>query len=238
MINTITSKDNGRVKAALKLKESKYRKESGLFLAEGFKALEMALKNHQVVEVFSLEWIELPEDVNLYLVSESILNKLSNSVNPEGVVFVAKMRLIENRDFNRILYLDHISDPGNMGTLIRTALAFNYEAVVLSKECVSAYNDKVIAASKGAIFEIPVYEDELKHYKGTHHIYVSTLAKDSIPLEEVKLKDKFVLVLGNESHGVSKDVLSLADSKVIIPIQNIDSLNVALAGAILMYKIK
>ena len=126
------------------------------------------------------------------------------------------------------LYLDEINDPGNMGTLIRTALAFDYDQVVLSENCVSIYNEKVIAASKGAIFAIPVLKGNLKDYKETHQIIVSELSKNA---------EKFVLVLGNEAHGVSAKTSKLADVQVIIPIKNIDSLNVSVAGGILMNKI-
>ena len=237
MIKTITSKDNPRVKFALSLKESKNRKTNKMFLAETFKALEMAIANKQVLEVFATEWIDLPEEVTINLVSEDIIKKLSSNVSPEGVVFICKMNDYSG-DYKKILYLDHIQDPGNMGTLIRTALAFNYDAVVASKESVSFYNEKVINSSKGAIFAIPVIEGDLSSYKGSRQIIVSTLSDKSISLEEVKHQDKFVLVLGSESHGVSKETVKLADIQVKIPISNIDSLNVAVAGGILMNKIR
>ena len=236
MIKVITSKDNPRVKYALSLKESKVRKENHQFLAESFKTLEMALATNLVREVFALEWLELPEDVTLNLVSEDILKKLSSSKNPEGVVFIADMKEKEDKKYNKILYLDEINDPGNLGTLIRTALAFSYDAVITSKNSVSFYNEKVIAASKGAIFKIDCFSDDLANYID-HDIIVTTLAKDSIELDELEVKEPFVLVLGNEAHGVSVNTLKLAKHKVIIPIKNIDSLNVAIAGAILMYKI-
>ena len=159
MIKVITSKDNPRVKYALSLKESKARKENHQFLAESFKTLEMALATNLVREVFALEWLELPEDVTLNLVSEDILKKLSSSKNPEGVVFIADMKEKEDKKYNKILYLDEINDPGNLGTLIRTALAFSYDAVITSKNSVSFYNEKVIAASKGAIFKIDCFSD-------------------------------------------------------------------------------
>ena len=236
MIKAITSKDNPRVKFALSLKENKFRKANKMFLAETFKSLEMALANNQVVEVFATEWINLPEDITLNLVSEDILKKLSSNVNPEGVVFIAKMNEYHG-DYHKILYLDHIQDPGNMGTLIRTALAFSYDAVVASKESVSFYNEKVINSSKGAIFAIPVLEEDLSKYKGSHQIIVTSLSDKSISLDDVKVKGDFVLVLGSESHGVSKSSMDLADIQVKIPMDNIDSLNVAVAGGILMYKI-
>ena len=238
MIKVITSKDNPRVKFALKLKDNKYRKETGLFLAESFKTLEMALKANLVEEVFTLEWLNIPEDIPQNLVSEEILKKLSSSVNPEGVVFIARMKQKEEKDYKKILYLDEINDPGNLGTLVRTALAFNYDAVITSKNSVSFYNEKTISASKGAIFCIDCFTDELKSYKNTHQIIITALAKDSIPLDEVEVPEKFVLVLGSEAHGVSKESILLGDRKVIIPIENIDSLNVAVAGGILMNKLR
>ena len=237
MIKTITSKTNERVKFACSLKENKYRKEHKMFLAETFKSLEMAIDAGVVVEVFSLEYLNIPESITQNLVSDDILKKLSSNINPEGVVFIAKMQecMVENP--KHILYLDEITDPGNMGTLLRTALAFNYDLVVVSEKCVSIYNEKVVNSSKGAIFKLPVKVGKLSDYKGTHQIIVSELNKNAINLEDVIVPEKFVLVLGNESRGVSKETRLLADQHVIIPIKNIDSLNVSVAGGILMNKI-
>ena len=237
MIKAITSKDNGKIKFASSLKEKKYREENKMFLAETKKALEMALKANRVSEVFTTEYLDIPEEIPQYLVSEELLKRISNNVNPEGVVFIAKMDDSEVKSANKILYLDEITDPGNMGTLIRTALAFSYDLVIVSDNCVSIYNEKVVNSSKGAIFNIPVRKGKLSKYKGSHQIIVSMLSKKAINLDEVEVKDKFVLVLGNESRGVSSETRQLADIEVIIPINNIDSLNVAVAGGILMNKI-
>ena len=237
MIKAITSKDNGRIKFASSLKEKKYREENKMFLAETKKALEMALKANRVSEVFTTEYLDIPEEIPQYLVSEELLKRISNNVNPEGVVFIAKMDDSEVKSANKILYLDEITDPGNMGTLIRTALAFSYDLVIVSDNCVSIYNEKVVNSSKGAIFNIPVRKVKLSKYKGSHQIIVSMLSKKAINLDEVEVKDKFVLVLGNESRGVGSETRQLADIEVIIPINNIDSLNVSVAGGILMNKI-
>ena len=239
MIKAITSKDNIKVKHAYSLKDNKNRKKEKLFLAETFKALEMAIKNKQVVEVFTTSWIDIPEDISQYLVSEEILKKLSSNVNPEGVVFIAKMNEYDNKIYNKILYLDNVSDPGNMGTLIRTALAFNYDAVIASNDSCSFYNEKVINSSKGSIFAIPVINMDINDIrKDNHKIIVSTLSPDSVFLEDIKVPEKFILVMGNESHGVKKEITDIADIKVKIKIENIDSLNVAIAGGILMNKIR
>ena len=237
MIKAITSKDNPRVKFAFSLKDKKERKIHKMFLAETKKTLEMALLANRVVEVFSTEYIDLPENIPLNLVSEDVLKKISSNVNPDGVVFIAKMDEEEVKKADKILYLEEINDPGNIGTLIRTALAFNYDLVVASENSVSFYNEKVVSASKGAIFKIKCITGKLVDYKDTHQIIVTSLSKKSVPFDTVEVKDKFVLVLGNEAHGVSKDTIRLADHEVIIPIDNIDSLNVSVAGGILMNKI-
>ena len=237
MIKVITSKDNSRIKFASSLKEKKYREESKMFLAETKKSLEMALNAQKVVEVFTTEYLDIPEEIPQYLVKEDLLKKISNNVNPEGVVFIAKMDEDEVKDANKILYLDEITDPGNMGTLIRTALAFNYDLVLVSENSVSIYNEKVVNSSKGAIFAIPVRKGKISKYKDSHKVIVSMLSKTAVKLDEVEVPEKFILVLGNESRGVSSEIRKLADLEVIIPIQNIDSLNVSVAGGILMNKI-
>lgn len=237
MLKVITSRNNERVKFAYSLKENNNRKKYQMFLAETFKSLEMAIKNESVVEVFTLKYLDIPENIPQNIVSEEVLKKLSSNVNPEGVVFIAKMKESKVIDPHKILYLDEINDPGNMGTLLRTALAFDYDLVVTSENSVSIYNEKVVNSSKGAIFQIPVIKGKLKDYKNSHQIIVSNLSKSAVSIEDIKVPEKFVLVLGNEAHGISKDTRNLADLEVIIPIKNIDSLNVAVAGGILMNKI-
>ena len=233
MIKIITSKDNHRVKFAASLKENKYREKHQMFLGETFKSLEMAIKSNRVVETFSLEYLNIPDEITQNIVSEDVLKKISSNVNPEGVVFIAKMEEVKVNKPKRFLYLDEITDPGSMGTVIRTALAFSYDLVVVSKNSVSFYNEKAVNASKGAIFAIPVRYGELKEFDG-YQIIVSSLGKDSVPLSELKVSDKSVLVLGNESRGVSANSIRLATDIVNIPISNIDSLNVSVAGGILM----
>ena len=237
MIRVLTSKDNKHIKFATSLKEKKYREINQMFLAETKKTLEMAITANVVYEVFTTEYLDIPEDIPQFLVDENLLSKISSNVNPDGVVFIAKMESKEVKEPHKILYLDEVTDPGNMGTLIRTALAFSYDLVVASEKSVSFYNEKVVNSSKGAIFVIPLKVGKLSDYKGTHQIIVSNLSKKSTPIDEVKYQENFVLVLGNESRGISQEVRKLADLEVIIPINNIDSLNVSVAGGILMNKI-
>lgn len=237
MIKVITSKNNDKIKYATSLRDNKNRKKEGKFIGEGKKALELALQAGLVQEVFTYETLLIDEDIPQYLVNEEVMKKLSSSVNPEGVVFIANVPSFKKDKFNKILFLDSINDPGNLGTLIRTALAFGYDAVVTSSDSVSIYNEKALAACKGANYLIPVFQDDLVSYKDSYQIIVSTLKDESVDVDAVKVDEKFVVVLGNEAHGVSKKSEELADIFVKIPIANINSLNVAVAGGILMYKI-
>lgn len=233
----ITSKNNPKIKDAAALRVKKYRQDKGLFLMEGLKNLEMALRFGNVKQIFTC--VGLPkigkQDIEVYQVNEEIIRKLANSENPEGVVFVCeyvKPRK-DKDDYHKIIYLDHVSDPGNLGTIIRTAVAFNYDAVILSEGSVDLYNEKVLAATKGAIFAIDILNDDIRNYDKP--IIVSTLNDKSVPLNSAKKIDDFILVLGNESHGVSKEITELATECVKIEMSdNIDSLNVAVAAGILM----
>lgn len=235
MIKVITSKNNDKIKYVVSLKDNKNRKKEGKFIGEGKKSLELALHAGLVQEVYTYDTLLIDENIPQYLVNEEVMKKLSSSVNPEGVVFVANVPSFKKDKYNKILFLDSINDPGNLGTLTRTALAFGYDAVVTSSDSVSVYNEKALAACKGANYLIPVFQDDLENYKDSYQIIVSTLKEESIDVEEVKLEEKYVLVLGNEAHGVSKKSEELADVFVKIPISNINSLNVAVAGGILMY---
>lgn len=240
MVRTINSKQNNKIKEAASLKENKNRKKTNLFLSEGYKNLEMALKNNAVKEIFTLKEIEgIDANIDQYIISEEILNKLTTSKNPEGVCFVCEKLDLKPEKLKKIIYLDILQDPGNVGTIIRTALAFDYDLICMSKNCVDIYNDKVIAASKGAIFEMPIETDcDIEKFKNNYPIIVSTLDDKSKNLDEIKQLDKFVLVIGNEAHGVSQEIIEIASEKVKISIKNIDSLNAAIAAGILMYHFK
>ena len=233
----INSKNNQKIKDACSLKLKKVRQEKGLFLMEGIKNLDLALKYGVVKTIFtSIGLPKLKQDIECYKVNEEVLHKLASSENPEGVVFVCETikPKKEKTQYHKIVYLDQINDPGNLGTILRTAVAFNYDAVILSKGSVDLYNEKVVAASKGAIFLIDAFTDDINNYKDKQ-IIVSTLDENSIPLSECDKPKDFVLVLGNESHGVSEPIIEMANQLVKIEMNDvIDSLNVAMAGAILM----
>ena len=233
----IMSKNNQKIKDACALKMKKMRQEKGLFLMEGIKNLDMALKFGVVKQIFtSIGLPKLKQDIECYKVNDEVLRKLANSENPEGVVFVCEQLKPKKdpKDYHKIVYLDQINDPGNLGTILRTAVAFNYDAVILSKSSVDLYNEKVVAASKGALFLIDTFYDDIANYVNDRTVIVSAL-DGAIPLSNCAKPNDFVLVLGNESHGVSQEIIAIANRIVKIEMNDaIDSLNVAVAGGILM----
>ena len=233
----ILSKNNQKIKDSCALRLKKVRQEKGLFLMECIKNLDMALKFGVVKQIFTK--IGLPkinQDIECYKVNDEVLRKLANSENPEGIVFVCE-QLKPRKDkasYRKIVYLDNINDPGNLGTILRTAVAFNYDAVILSNSSVDIYNEKVVAASKGALFLVDAYYDDINNYTNGRQVIVSAL-DDAMPLSSCPKEDNFVLVLGNESHGVSPEIIKKANKVVKIEMNDaIDSLNVAIAAGILM----
>lgn len=236
MIKEITSKANSRIKYVASLHNAKYRKENNEFLAEGMKSLEMALEAKLVKEIYTLKEIpNIDESINQYLVTEEVMDKISSTKSPEGIVFLCKIPLGINSLGNKVVYLDHVNDPGNAGTIIRTALAFGYDSVVFSNDSVDIYNEKVISATKGSIFMMPVVRKDITEFYKDYMVLASTLSDKSISLDEAKASKPFILVVGNESHGISEEVKNIADVLVKIPMETMESLNVSIAAGILMY---
>ena len=240
MIYKIESKQNPKIKELLLLRKASGRLSANEFIIEGFHLLEMALLKGNVKRVFLTKENNLiPSNIPQCIISEEILQKISEEKSPQGVVAVCEL-LKKNDNFSdHILYLDDISDPGNLGTLLRTALAFGYNTVLLSKNSCSIYNEKAIQSSQGAIFDLNIVEgySKLDELKASGYEILATEIKGSVSLDSVKAKTKHVLVLGNEAHGVSEAVLKLADKRIRIDIENIESLNVGVAGGIAMYKL-
>jgi len=236
MSEFIQSKDNGKVKEAFKAKDGKGER----FLVEGFHLVEMALAANVVDAVFTLK--EYPSKAPTYRVTPEIIAKLSSTITPEGIVALCHKAPPKDPECSRLLFLDEVRDPGNVGTLLRTALAFGFKDVILSKGSAEAYASKVLLASQGAVFALNFAEskqepkDDIIALKVRGYRIIVTDLKASVPPEEIKTLDqKICLVLGNEARGVDSAVIALADQAVRIPMGRIDSLNVAIAGGILLY---
>lgn len=238
MVVYINSKENEKIKFAYKLKQEKYRKKYQKYLAEGAFDLELAIKAKVVEAVFTTKQLDIDENIVQYIVNEDIIKKISSLSTPQNIVFICSIKENKIDKLDKIIYLDEVNDPGNIGTIIRSAFALDYDLVCLSNKCASIYNPKTISASKGSIFLMPVIKKDLKEFKNTHHIFVSALKEEAVDIKQIKTKKPFVLVVGNEARGVSEESLSLADEIIYIPIKNIDSLNVAIASSIMMYLLK
>ena len=237
-MDKITSKTNSKIKDLVRLHKSKEREKMGYFLVEGFHMLEMALKANVVKEVYTLKQLDLPSDITQYLVTEEIIDKISINKSSQGVVAkcVLLKKKLNNQD--KIIYLDNISDPGNLGTILRTALAFDYFDVIKSPNSVSIYNEKSLSATQGAVFELNIIDKDyevLLDLKNRGYLIVVTSLRNAMLLSDITIPQKCVLVFGNEGQGVRKEILEIADITIKIPINNIESLNVGVAAGILMH---
>jgi len=244
----IKSLQNEQIKNFAKLKEKKYRDEMGLFLVEGDHLVRMAKEANCLTTLLVAEeelenYLDIIDEEKTIIVTESIINKLSFTKSPQNVIGIARQTAVDKKDVSKILVLDTLQDPGNVGTLIRSALAFNYDKIYVSESTVDIYNEKVIRASQGAIFKMNVVKKELNEIyrilkNNGFQILVTSLSDNSIYLEEVKKQDKFAIVLGNEGNGVSEVSLKNATNVVKIKMSDqIESLNVGVAGSIVMYNL-
>lgn len=229
----IESLSNAKVKNWNKLKEKKYRDEAGLFLIEGDHLIKEALKKQMVVSTIGLN------ETYDYTVNPEILKKLSSQKS--GAKEIAVVKKIEEKkvEGDKILILDNIQDPGNLGTIIRSAVAFNISTIILSDDCVDLYNDKVIRSSEGMIFNINIVRKKLieiipKLKENGYTIYATTVNGKGY----FENDSKIALVIGNEGNGIKEDILNLCDKNITIKMnKECESLNAGVAASILMYEL-
>ena len=250
----IESKENNLFKNTKKLKERKNRNKSSKYIIEGFRLVQEAFKaNVDIdylivtedaqgkVDQFLLDYIT--ENIKIYKMNESLFKELVSTENPQGILAVINMNIIPI-DAGGEFYLlcDKLQDPGNLGTIIRTAHAAGVQGIILTKGTVDIYNEKTIRSTMGSIFYIPIqYDDDnlslVKNLKEDgFNLVVTSLDTDKDFFEE-DLRGKVILTVGNEGNGISAEVLDLADTKVKIPMPgNAESLNVAIATSVIMYE--
>ena len=245
---TITSRENPQIKQVCGLlSAAKRRRKEGLFVCEGFTLLEEALRRGlQPKAVYCLESQahRLPKlDCPCALVNQSVLEKLSDVPTPQGVVFTLPLpEPGKTLTGSRFLALDSLRDPGNMGTILRTADAFGLDGVILLGDCVDVYSPKVVRSAMGSLFSTRLYAmtaEELKRQLEGMDIplYAATLAADSRPVTQLDLKRSCVII-GNEAHGVSAETIDCCTGSVIVPIQSAESLNAGVAAGILMWEMR
>lgn len=233
----ITSKDNKRIKAVRKLLTKKERTKAKQFLIEGEHLIEEALKwNANILELFVLENSEFNFDLKTTVVTKDVMKSLSTLVTPPGIIAIVEMNT-QTINSDRILALDGIQDPGNLGTLIRTADAFNFKRILIGKDTVDPYSDKVLRSSQGSHFHVSIEDTDLVETMNDFDGIVLTTDLQGEALSSQKITGPLMIVLGNEGQGVSDDVLSHANYKVKIDMPgNAESLNVSVAGGILMHQ--
>ncbi len=232
----ITSKDNNKIKELVKLyKNKKYRDEKSLFIVEGYNLIDEAIKASRLVSIYSIKEEEKYKDA--IIISEELLSKITNTITPEGIIAVVKKEN-SSKIGNKILYLDRLQDPGNIGTLLRSSIAFNFDTVILD-ECADIYNPKVVRSSEGAIFHLNFIKESLPNLKNKgYYLIGTTLNGDSVNTLNYNLCKKLVLILGNEGNGIRKEYQDITDINLTIPMNKIESLNVGVAGSIFMYLLK
>ena len=235
----IESLNNERIKLYTKLNDKKYRNEYKLFIASGHHLVEEALKRKQVKEILLLNGLDNIYGDNVTYVNENILKKVSNlNTNPK---VLAICYINDNSDIEgNAIILDDISDPGNLGTIIRSAVAFNYQTIILSKETVDIYNPKVIRASEGMIFNINIVIDNLENIlpklKDNNYIIYGTNVNNGI--NPVKENNKHALIIGSEAKGMNPNLNKYIDNNLYIKMNSkCESLNAGVSASILMYEL-
>lgn len=237
---TITSVNNERIKELVKLKEKKYRDKMGLFFIEGLDIIEEAYKNGLLKELYILDGYDSPyKDIPYTNVSYEVMKKISDMESVSEYYGVCKK--IQDKDLGKkIIILDGIQDPGNLGTIIRSAVAFNIDTVVLSRECVDLYNSKVLRSTKGMIFnknvivrDIVPFIDSLDKYT----IY-GTSVTNGEDIRSIELPEYIALVIGNEGKGISQEVYDRCNKFIYIKMNDrCESLNAGVAASIIMYEV-
>jgi spoU rRNA methylase family protein len=240
----ITSKANSVVKNAKKLHQKKYRKSA--YLIEGWHLFEEAVQAGVTIEkVFALESYrdQLAAFPQTIWVSEEILLDLADSQTPQGIVAIVQKEEVGLPDLHqgKFLFLEDVQDPGNVGTMIRTADAAGFTGVIVSDKSADIYSLKTLRSMQGSHFHLPIYRLPLATFveeakKSNLPILATTLSKESKDYRELSLLKDFVLVMGNEGQGISPVMAESADQLVHIGMKGrAESLNVAVAAGILMF---
>ena len=236
-----TSTDNKKIKELKKLNIKKYRDQSNLFLVEGEHLVLEAYRKGLLEELFLEENTILDLDVKTSYLSRNVIKFISELDNPSNIIGLCK-KVEEKKIGNKILVLDDIQDPGNFGTIIRSAVAFNIDTIIVSNNTVDLYNSKVIRASQGMLFNINIIKKDLAVFipelKNNGYQIYATKVNGGKSLKTIEKMEKFAIIMGNEGAGVSDNLIDLADEYLYIDMNtNCESLNVAVATSIILYEL-
>ena len=252
----LTGLQNPVVKAAAELKQKKYRTQNGLYLAEGLRTAEEAVAYKAVETLFYVatdddRTMRLLEDaamqnIKLVCVNENVMKKIADTETPQGIIAVCKMRQPKLETLlaggKMLLVLDRVGDPGNIGTMLRTADAAGIGGLVLLKGCADIYSPKTVRSSMGSLFHIPVLsgvseQEFVSAAKKAGYDLLVTCLDGADNLYKADLSGRIAFVMGNEAGGVSETLLEKADKRVYIPMAGrAESLNVAMAAGIVMFE--
>ncbi|MBR4944617.1 MAG: RNA methyltransferase [Peptococcaceae bacterium] len=250
-LEMIQSEQNQWLKRCKALQQKKYRQQYGQFVAEGLRFVQEALEN-QAAQVVLLDegHAEMLDQLNngdtpVYLVKTGLLAKALNTVNPQGIAAIAQQKQWnwqDVADMKQIIIIDGVQDPGNLGTIMRTALASDTQAMICLKGTVDLYNDKTLRSTMGAVFRLPVYHmEDAESMRDDLHKWGFQLAVADIRAEQyhyqMQFPEKTALVVSNEANG--PQLIKEGDIMVKIPLyQQAESLNVAVAAGTLLYAIR
>ncbi len=256
-MQVITSKDNEIIKSIKKLKEKKYRDQTGEYIIEGIKLVAEAInENAKISKIIVCEDCEtdrgIPKDLmyeiakyDCIYVSKKIFESISDVNTPQGILAVIKKCSLEEQkvSYNEelIVVLDGVQDPGNLGTILRTVDSVNLKQIILSAKCADPYNPKVVRSTMGAIFRLNIIESKniietLKEIKKNKYKIVATSLETNESIYGLDYNKK-AIIIGNEANGVSKEVLEITNEKVKIPmLGKSESLNVAVATGVILYE--
>lgn len=248
----IESTQNTLVKHWKKLVTTrKERDKSGEFIVEGFHLVEEALKNkEQLLQIIVREDVDIPSNWNvdnvvIIQITDQIAKEIAETETSQGIFAHCKQQKISNEAINqysKFLLVDGVQDPGNIGTIIRTADAAGIDAVILGKGTVDCYNQKTLRAAQGSHFHLPIIRKDLLPFidelKVRNIPVFGTSLQNAKPLFEIESRNQFAVIVGNEGAGIQPEILEKTDENIIIPIYGkAESLNVAVATGILLYRL-
>lgn len=256
-IDYIQSKDNKTIKHIISLQQRKYRQRFGEYLVEGIRAVtDIGNKGYlRSILIRESKQSELEPLIqkgftvsSIYIVQDPIFNKIEHSINGQGILGIAKKCVNDLHSFvvedGLYIALDGVQDPGNLGTIIRTAVAVGAKGIFLLKGTVDPYNEKCVRSTMSALCNIPIFEDvTLSEFydlvkDNTIKTYVTSL-NNAKPYHTISYAKRTMVILGNEGNGVSRDIIEMCDQAITIPMYgDIESLNVSIAAALCMYKVR
>lgn len=255
-MQVISSKDNDLIKHIKKLKDKKYRDESNEYIIEGVKLIEEAVnENAKIKKIIICEdttrTYEIPTHIMYEIakyecvyVTDKIFNSITQVTNPQGIMAIIEKENADGEiDYTQdiIVALDDVQDPGNLGTILRTVDSIGLNQIIVSKGTADAFNSKVVRSTMGAIFRVKIIEVEslpqaIKEMRRHHFKLMVTSLQTENSIYDIQFNKK-IIVIGNESNGVSKEIQEMADEKAKIPmIGKTESLNASVAAGVVMYE--